>query len=54
MKIGRVKCKAPVRMPAGKLRAPSDEQVHPWLPEGALPGPGRGPQDALPGTGRGP
>ena len=25
------------------LRAPSDEQVHRWLPEGALPGPGRVP-----------
>ena len=48
MKIGRVKCKAPVRVPAGcrqvSLRAPSDEQVHPWLPDGALLGPGRGPQ----------
>ena len=32
------------------LRAPSDEQVYLWLPEGALPGPGRGPQGARPGS----
>ena len=50
MKIGRVKCKAPIRLPAEcrplSLWAPSDEQVQTWLPEGALPGPGRGPQGA--------